>query len=160
MKRLSLLSLLWLFLVFCATSAAAAGITVKFIEPEKFTDMPFSPAERESTLAELQKHFAKLEKSLPPGKTLSVEVLDIDLAGEVEPNFRQGGREVRVLRGRADWPSLKLRYHLESAGTATKSGETRLTSMNYLHEHNRYFSNEPLRFEKQMLDNWFRDVIK
>ncbi len=31
--------------------------------------------------------------------------------------------------------------------------------MNYTHRMNRYFSSETLRYEKQMLDDWFKQNI-
>lgn len=152
-------TLLFIALMGVVASTAHAGVTVKFIEPENFVDLPFSPNARASALAEIQKHFEKYGAQMAASQNLAIEVLDIDLAGTEEPNFRHG-REVRVLRGAADWPSMRLRYTLETEGRVVKSGESRMSSMNYLHQHNRYFSNEPLRYEKQMIDGWLREALK
>ncbi len=152
-------TLLFISLMSVVASTAHAGVTVKFIEPENFVDLPFMPHARASALAEIQKHFEKYGAQMAASQNLAIEVLDIDLAGTEEQNFRHG-REVRVLRGTADWPSMRLRYTLETEGRVVKSGESRLSSMNYLHQHNRYFSNEPLRYEKQMIDGWLREALK
>lgn len=144
----------------CALSAPGyAAVDVKFIEPDKFTDLPFSPSERATALATLQQHFEKIGSTLPLSDNLKIEVIDVDLAGREEPDFRHG-RALRILRGQADWPAMQLRYALESGGKVVKSGEARINSMNYLRQHNRYFPNEPLRYEKAMVDAWFRDLTR
>ena len=51
--------------------AASAGVTVNFVESDKFADLPFTPWERKEVLDELAKHFADLGKSLPPGLDLA-----------------------------------------------------------------------------------------
>ncbi|HEU5434826.1 MAG TPA: DUF3016 domain-containing protein, partial [Telluria sp.] len=82
---------------------ASAAVTVTFVQPEQYRDLPFSPIDREHVLRDMGEHFAKLESALPPGQDLKVDVLDFDLAGRMSPNTR-AGQDLRVLRGRADWP--------------------------------------------------------
>jgi len=83
-------------------------------------------------------------------------VLDVDLAGYMKP-LMHSAREVRVTRGAADWPKFKVRYALEANGAQLKSAEEVVADMNYgRHGQIDIYSNrDPLRFEKQMLDNWF-----
>jgi hypothetical protein len=138
--------------------SASAAVTVTYIEPDKFSDLPFTTWEREDTLKTLTGHFTKLGNSLPPGQDLRIEVLDVDLAGRAIPSARQG-RDVRVLRGAADWPRIQLRFSLEQNGQVLKSGEAQLSDMNYLNHINRYFDGESLRYEKQMIDDWFEKTI-
>jgi hypothetical protein len=64
-----------------------------------------------------------------------------------------------VLRGAADWPRIQLRFSLEQNGQVLKSGEAQLSDMNYLNHINRYFDGESLRYEKQMIDDWFEKTI-
>jgi hypothetical protein len=141
-----------------AAGSAGAAVTVSYVAPDKFTDVPFVPWEREDTLKELTEHFTRLGNSLPPGQDLRVEVLDVDLAGRAIPSARMG-RDIRVLRGQADWPRMQLRFSLEQNGQVLKSGEAQLSDMNYLDHHTRYFDSEPLRYEKQMIDDWFEKTI-
>ncbi len=68
---------------------------------------------------------------------------------------RRHAQNVRVLKGGADWPRIKLRYTLESAGQAPRSGEQSLADMAYLEHVNRYAGDDRLRYEKRMLDEWF-----
>ena len=141
-----------------AAGSAGAAVTVSYVAPDKFTDLPFVPWEREETLKQLTDHFTKLGNSLPPGQDLRVEVLDVDLAGRAIPSVR-AGRDIRVMRGQADWPRMQLRFSLEQNGQVLKSGEAQLSDMNYLDHHTRYFDSEPLRYEKQMIDDWFEKTI-
>lgn len=137
-----------------AAGAAHAGATVTYIEPDKFADVPFSPIDRERVLKDLSDHFAKLGQQLPAGQDLKVDVTELDLAGRVEP-MRRSGNEIRVLRGRADWPRMHLRYSLTQDGKVVNSGEADLADMMYLDHVNQYDSGESLRYEKQMIDDWF-----
>ncbi|ALK95579.1 hypothetical protein AB595_19045 [Massilia sp. WF1] len=141
-----------------AAGSAGATVTVTYVQPDRFSDVPFVTADREDTLKTLTDHFTWLGSSLPPGQDLRIEVLDIDLAGRLIPNARMG-RDLRVLRGQADWPRIDLRYSLEQNGQVLKSGEAQLSDMNYLNHTNRYFDGEPLRYEKAMIDDWFEKTI-
>ena len=139
---------------------AVAAVTVTFTQPENYVDMPFSSWEKDTVMKDLRGHFDKLGAKLPQGQDLKVEVLDIDLAGQIEPRTR-GTHDFRVLRGRADWPTIQLRYSIESQGKVVKSGEARINDMNYLQNQiSRYSANESLRYEKRMLDEWFKTVLK
>jgi hypothetical protein len=144
----------------CLLSAgtAMAGVTVNYIEPDKFSDLPFTPWEREDVLKGLTEHFQKLGKQLPPEQNLTVDVLDVDLAGRIEPG-RRSGRDIRILRGGADWPHMRLHYTLESGGSIIASGDAELSDMMYMQRLNRYSEGEPLRYEKQMIDEWFNKTI-
>ncbi|MET0855430.1 MAG: DUF3016 domain-containing protein [Telluria sp.] len=136
-----------------SAGAASAAVTVAYSHPENFRDMPFSPIDRERVLQDLSEHFGKLGATLPPGQDLRVEVLDLDLAGRLHPNFR--GQELRILNGGADWPHMVVRYTLEANGRVLHSGEDDLRDMMYLNRINRYMDGDSLRYEKRMIDEWF-----
>src|SRR5438128_1156562 len=121
------LALAGLSLLSCA--GASAGVTVSYVHPENYADMPFASWEREQVLKDLTEHFNHLGKSLPAGEDLKVEVLDLDLAGRLHPNFRSTAQEIRILRGGADWPHMHLRYSIESGGKVISSGDAQLNNM-------------------------------
>jgi hypothetical protein len=148
------LALASLFLL--SAGGASAGVTVVFSNSENYSDLPFASGDREEVLNEVSAHFAHLAAALPAGQELKVEVLDIDLAGRIEPSTR-GTQEIRILRGGADWPHMHFRYTLEAGGQVLSSGDERLSNMTYLDRMNRYPRRESLRYEKQMLDEWFRN---
>jgi len=135
-------------------AGAQAAVSVTYNETRHYTDVPFETFDRKEVLNQLADHFQKLGQYLPPGENLHIEVLDIDLAGRRIPNFRTG-QDIRVVNGRADWPRMELRYSLEQDGQVVKSGEAQLQDMNYQMTSSHYFDSEPLRYEKQMIDDWF-----
>jgi hypothetical protein len=141
-----------------AAGSAGAAVSVTYVQPDRFSDVPFVTWEREDTLKTLTEHFTWLGRGLPPGQDLRIEITDVDLAGRAIPDAR-AGRDLRVLRGQADWPRIELRYAVEENGQLLKSGEARITDMNYLGHTNRYFDGEPLRYEKAMIDEWFEKTI-
>lgn len=142
-------------LVALARAAHAAGTAeVRFVEPERFSDAGRNPFDREQALAALTTHFNQLAQRLPDGQRLRVEVLDLDLAGE---QILRRGSEVRVMRGAADWPQMRLRWTLEQGGTTLKSGEDRLSDLAYLSGRAAPASSEgAFPHEKRLLTQWFR----
>ena len=156
--HLATLSALSTALCLSLPAQAAGTIEVKYLAPETYTDIGFGTYERERTLKSLSDYVQTLAKQLPDGQTLRLEVLDIDLAGELR---HYGAQEVRVLRGRADWPHLILRYTLSAAAqgapaSTLKAGDANLSDMSYLYTLNigtqRYGD---LAYEKRMLNQWF-----
>ena len=141
-----------------ANAAYAASATVSFVDPAHYPDMPASQFERDRVLGELRQHIDQLAARLPAGQHLSVEVLDLDLAGTLKPGATRP--ELRVLTGGADWPRIHLRYRLEQDGKVIASGDEQLADMSYLDHMNRYPSSTSLRYEKQLLDEWFKSKLK
>lgn len=156
--RLFTRSLLAASLSLLAAGAAWSEVSVTFVKPEDFQDVPRNVIDRERMQKDFQDYFAKLDKKLPAGQKLSVEVLDIDLAGRLWP--RRSGDDIRVMNGGADWPHMHLRYTLEQNGQTLRSGDEHLSNMMYQQRLNRYSDGDPLRYEKQMIDEWFdKDIV-
>jgi hypothetical protein len=141
-----------------AAGAASAGVTVDYVKPDEFLDMGFSTQERARILKDVAAHFATLGKQLPAGQDLKVTITDIDLAGRMEPR-RWAMDDIRIMRGGADWPTMRLSYTLEQDGQVLRSGKDELKNMMYQQRINRYFSSDALRYEKQMIDDWFQTAI-
>lgn len=145
-------------LLTAAAAASAGTVEVKFINPDKFTDARDDALRREDVMKTLEARLKQLgEKKLPASQTLQVDVLDVDLAGDAFP--RATLRETRVLRGRADWPRLHLRYTLREGDKVIKTGDEHLADMNYLMSSLRVSQDGPLPYEKRMLDRWFDERI-
>ena len=139
-------------------SAVNAATTVTFVAPEKYADMPFASYEKDRVKDALKEHFEKLGAKLPAIEDFKVEVLDIDLAGERDYRTH-APQDLRILRGGADWPRIEVRYSVESQGKVLTSGTTQISDMNYLQTFNQYSKNEFLRYEKRMIDKWFKDSV-
>jgi hypothetical protein len=136
-----------------------ATTIVTFVDPDRYTDVSNQRWEAQSTLDALEAHMKKLgDKYVGPNDTLRIDVLDIDLAGWA----RWGGRapnEVRVVRGKADFPAMRIRYTLESGGRTQRSAEVSISDPMYTGHAIGRASNEPYYYEKRMLDDWFRSTF-
>jgi hypothetical protein len=145
-------------LVLLAAEGAWAGgaVNVTFVEPERYVDAgersyQYSP----HVLTQLEQQMQSLGKRfLADGQVLAVEVTDVDLAGELRPARR--GDWVRVVRGRADWPRITLRFTLEANGQVLKRGEETLADLDYTHNIPVSSTYQPLNWERLMLEAWFR----
>lgn len=139
-----------------AAGAASADVTVNYIQPERFSDLPFASWEREAVLKDLTGHFAKLGAQLPPGQNLRVDVLDVDLAGREYPG--RGPRDLRIVK-HIDWPRIDLRFVVEQDGQVLRSGEAQLRDMSFMDRISRYSDGDSLRHEKRMIEDWFYSSI-
>ena len=100
--------------------AAPAAVVVTFRDPGKYSETGLLRAEGPRAMKEIEAHLKRLgELYLPADQTVRVEVLDIDLAGE--ERLRGSGQEIRVLQGRADFPSIMLCYSRERPGALSES---------------------------------------
>ncbi|MHB8667272.1 MAG: DUF3016 domain-containing protein [Burkholderiales bacterium] len=153
--RANLYRLLLLLSVGLWTSAAGAAVTVSFINPQNYTDMGRYPEDMKAQMKEIKAHLEYLgQRYLPPDQSLNIEVLDVDLAGRL--NFSRASHPVRILRGKADWPSMQLHYVLEADGRVLIDRQEHIANIDYLEHPDRYDSNQSLPYEKRMLDKWFR----
>lgn len=157
LSRLSIVASVAAALWLLSAGSAAAAVTVTFVDVDKYSDMPRNDGERQAILNGLETHFKTLAAGLPSGQDLKVEVLDLDLAGRIEPNRTL--YDIRILRGKTDWPRMKLRYTIEEQGKLIKSGEEDIADMMYMEHLNRYSKSDTIRFEKRMLDDWFKTIV-
>jgi hypothetical protein len=142
-------------LLAAAVAQAAGSVQVSFVQPESFTDIQDAQFSSVGNLRELRRHLEELgARHVGDGQSLAIEVLDVDLAGEIR--FSRGWHEnVRVLNGKADWPRIKMRVTLASAGQPVYRVEQTVSDMAYLQRMSRYRDGELLSHEKRMLDAWF-----
>ncbi|MET0519478.1 MAG: DUF3016 domain-containing protein [Burkholderiaceae bacterium] len=140
-----------------SATLASAAVEVHFIEPDKFTDADNSlmsgGRKRDEVLKDIQQHLRKLGDKYLPGQDLLIEVTDVDLAGVVRPV----GPRMEMIRildsiGR---PAITLNYTVSRDGQELRKGVGRLSDLNYQESFNQYPGNDPLRYEKRMMDKWF-----
>jgi hypothetical protein len=143
----------------CVVGAAhaAGSVEIKYLEPGKFSDAGRGSMEIERTTAAFSEHFKALGKELPDGQTLRLSVTDIDLAGELRPS--RHGNDIRILRGRADWPRVSLNYELVQGDRAVKSGTAKVSDMAYQQASLGIHRSEAFAYEFRMLDRWFNEEI-
>lgn len=142
------------------TGAAAAQVSIRFVAPERYTDAQNrfgSGLSLPVTLGEIRRILEGYgEGALRPGERLSIEVLDIDLAGFEEPgaNFPFGLRVVRDVTP----PRFRLRYTLSDKGRRLLTAEEAVTDPNFLLRSPR-FSNGAFAYERDLLRDWLRRRI-
>ena len=161
MSRYTLPTLAMLALGLPMAAIAAPGtLSVTFVHPESYTDASYHDnyGSDRDVLDAISRHLQKLAaRQLPEGYTLSVEVLDIDLAGYVD--WRSPSR-VRIVRD-ATWPRMTLHYVLRHGDQVVADAQDRLNNMNFHWGVNLYDGSDRLRYEKAMLDDWFdRTIVK
>ncbi|GEM_PF-659496 len=143
-----------------AMPVVAGTVSVSFANPETYANADraggYSTPVKADSLAEIARHLQRLgEKYLGPNQALSIEVLSIIRSGRFVPSHF-ALFNVRVYSDILP-PSITLRYTLSSAGTIVAEGQDVLTDSNYMtHVGTRSMGSDPLRFEKALLDGWFR----
>lgn len=143
--------------LFGIAAQAAGQAEVRYIDPEQFSDAGRFSIDRERTLQALTEYLQQLARRLPDGQSLQLDITDVDLAGELRPS---GGHELRVLRGRADWPHINLRYTLRDGSRTLKTGEAKLADMSYLQgQRPADVNGGPIAYERRMLRQWFDKTI-
>ena len=153
------IQVLWLSLaLFTAAAVARAEVQVTFTAPENYVDAGLrrenGARAREVILRTIREQLVSLgERYLAPNRTLKFEVLDIDLAGELE--WWHGPNDIRYLRGDT-WPKIRLRYTLEEGGQSIGSGEELVSDPSYRMNVIVARSGEIMPYEKEMLARWFR----
>lgn len=144
------------FIAVAGSASAAGTVTVSFVDASRYSDAGTTRRDEDANLKSLGNYMESLgERFLRDGQVLKVEVLDVDLAGSTRPS-RRGGFDLRVVRGKGDWPRVSLRYTLEEDGKPMRSGEESVQDMDYTHGLVGYRKSVPLYYEKRMLDKWFR----
>jgi hypothetical protein len=126
------------------TGPAQAGATVRLKHPEHY--LHTTP----NSVAGIKAYLELLGASLAPGLVLNVAVLDLQMAGNVD-EFRP---PLRIMSG-VTWPSIRLRYALTEGRKVIASGEERLGSTLYQQDAAARTRDDPLRYEKAMLRDWY-----
>jgi hypothetical protein len=148
--------------VMAPAAAAWAGVAVTYVHPESFSDTNlrggYGEKARAPALDGIRQHFERLsQRYLKHDQTLTIEVLDLDLAGRFEP-WHANAYDVRYMRD-ITWPRMTLRYTLVQNGLTLAQGEETISDMSYLMDASARLSSDSLRYEKTMLDSWFRKRI-
>jgi hypothetical protein len=137
-------------------------VDVVYVNPEKFTDVRDSAYStdkgRDEYLGDLKEHIEKqANKYIPDGQHLALRITDVKMAGDFEPQRGPRFEDVRIIRDIYP-PRINLEFKLtDASGKALKEGERKVMDPNFLSEINNYFPDDTLRYEKKLLDDWFRN---
>ena len=138
-----------------ASGSAQATVRVAFTNPAGYRDIDRAGGVQrpDATLAQIAAYLRRVGRTLPPGQDLDIQILDVNLAG-VSNQDLGGLQTTRVLNG-TTWPSIRLRYTLRQNGRVVQAAEELVADREYLSRPNLQFAEDPLRFEKNMLQDWF-----
>lgn len=156
MSRGGVLAALLLAAAPAAAQPVAQPVSVRYVAPERFTDAENRFGSGQSlrvTLAEMTRIFEELGRRLPPGDSLAVRVLDIDLAGYERPTAALP-QSVRVVQDFTP-PRIRLAYILRRNGRVAAQGEETVTDINFMLTASPRFSSGGLYYERAVLRDWF-----
>lgn len=145
--------------------AVEGPVQVQWGDPQQFSEIRRShnrfESERGNWVEELAAHVRKsATRQLPAGQTMDVTFTDIKRAGDFEPWNGPRLSDVRMMRDIYP-PRITLSFVLrDAAGNVVDEGQRKLTDMNYLQSNLLANNQDPLRYEKRILDEWVRKELK
>jgi hypothetical protein len=146
------------------TATAAPRTEVIFDHPEKFTDVrdANTPTDkgRDHILEQLRQNLVHRTSSLvPDGYKLTVTFTDIRLAGDFEPWRGPQWDEIRIVKP-IYTPFFKFSYSVtDPSGRVVKSGVEDINDLDF-QDRIVLDTNDPLRYEKQILDDWASGALR
>jgi len=139
-------------------SATPPQVALSYSDPGAFTEARENPSEsdraRQAWLDVLRRHAEqRAARQLAPGQRLDITVTDIRRAGRFEPWRGPSMDQVRIVRDVYP-PRIALRFEWQGAdGRLLKSGERTLSDPAFMMRASTR-SDDPLRYEKTLLDDW------
>lgn len=149
-----------------STARAHPGLTVHFLEPDKYRDVNLSGSStdrmRSHALSLLEEYLQQLaDANLPAKQTLVIDIRDIDMAGEYEPWRAPMLNNTRFIRDQYP-PRIKLHYlWRDQDGNVLAEKDETVTDITFLQlPDRRFLDNDSLRYEKTTLRRWFEKRFK
>jgi len=97
---------------------------------------------------------------LPPGQQLDVTIDDIKLAGDYEPWRGPQAQDIRIMKDIYP-PRIDLHYRLIGAdGKTLRENRSKLRDLSYLQDTVVPTDNDPLRYDKHLIDTWLRTEFR
>jgi hypothetical protein len=138
---------------------AFAAVEVRFADSSKFADFGETTLERERNETALRAHIQAMAQKLPASRSLSIEVKDVNLAGEMEPVGGWRMERLRVLR-QVSMPRIDLEFRLSEGGQLVRQGSATLRNMSYLDGRMpAHLKGEALQHERFLLEEWFQKEL-
>ena len=150
----------------CATTAPRAAapnshVLVNWNDPANFSDtrsnLCRNRVKPEEWLGQLARYVEnRADRAIASGQTLKVTITDIQRAGQCEPWRGPNLDDVRIIKDIYP-PSISLHFVLADAnGHVVNEGDRTLRDSAFMHRDNMLNKDDPLRFEKRLLDDWLR----
>ena len=146
-------------------TAGASRIEVAYDHPENFTDLKDSEYGNDKVRVAYMRELTERLQSrashyLADGQKLSVTITDIDMAGEFEPWRGPRFTDVRIVKDIYP-PRISLSFKLTDAnGVVIKEDKRELSNISFQMTPTLGFRDDPLRYEKELLDDWMRQEFR
>ena len=140
-------------------------VSVQWGDPAQFSEIRLSNDRWEAVRGDWVRDIAqyirkRAVRQLPPGDRLEVNITDIKRAGDYEPWRGGQASSIRYMRDLYP-PRIELDFKLlGSDGRVVSEGSRKLTDLAYLSHIANPTNSDPLRYEKQLLDDWLRKEFK
>lgn len=169
MKKYIMTSAMVASMLFATPSLA--NVEIEWKSYEDYSDIrPVNQSRKrfaKNTFKRIEKYMTRLMRDMPEDQTLSMVVTDLDLAGRVQfagaavsfrpglPNIGNNALDLRVI-DTIDFPSIEFSYTLtDASGNVLRSGEESIKDLDFQTRVLSIPRNQQLRYEKQMLRDWF-----
>ena len=145
--------------------AADGPVSVDWTDPAQFSEIRYSrnswEAKRGNWVEQLAKYVqTNAAKRLAPGEQLHVTITDITRAGEYEPWRGPNLQDARIVRDIYP-PRISLTFkRTDAQGNVIEEGDRKLVDTAFLMGNSIFGSNDLLRYEKRLLDDWIRKEFK
>lgn len=140
-------------------------VSVRWEDPAEFAEIRQSrnryEARRGDWVNELAQHLRKrAQTQLPNGQRLEVDITDIKRAGDFEPWHGPRLDDTRVVRDIYP-PRIELRFkRLDADGRVLAEGQRTLRDLGFQQGARSVLDNDPLRYEKRLIDDWVYRELK
>lgn len=144
---------------------AEGAVSVDWTDPAQFSEIRYSmnrwEAKRGNWVEQLAKHLqTSAEKRLAPGERLQVTLTDITRAGDYEPWHGANAQDTRIVRDIYP-PRISLTFkRTDAQGNVIAEGERKLSDSGFMYNGSTIGSNDTLRYEKRLLDDWIRKEFR
>ena len=135
-------------------------VSVTYADPASFSDARTAPRESEAArrawLDALSEHLSeRAAAALPAGQRLEVQLTDVRRAGSTEPWQGPQAGQLRIVRDIYP-PRIDLEFkRMAPDGTVLQATRRQLRDTAFMMRPSPY-PDDPLRFEKSLLDDWVR----
>ncbi len=144
---------------------AEGAVSVDWTDPAQFSEIRHSmnrwEAKRGNWVEQLARHLqTSAAKRLPPGERLQVTLTDITRAGDYEPWHGPNAQDTRIVRDIYP-PRISLTFkRTDAQGNVIAEGERKLSDSGFMYNGSAIGSNDTLRYEKRLLDDWIRKEFR
>ncbi len=147
---------------FFTSQSVIAKTEVKFSEPEKFRDVLVTGNSKARSLKlvnqDLNALFEQLSKDyISENETLSIEVTEIDLAGDIEPMVGPHHEDLRIIRD-SDYYRLSFNFEVRNeSGEIMQKGEKEIKNFVSQGISNRFSNDNTVSHFEKDLKKWFKE---